>query len=201
MAPKPTVVLVPGAWHPAAAFSPLTKALEADGFEVHPVDLVSVGANPPLADFKPDVAAIASKLSELADAGKDTILLMHSYGGVPGSSATEGLVKSVREKSGKSGGVVHLIYCTAFALPVGVSLMDALGGNPAPWFIFDNPDLDHKDFKEKLTVIPNGPKDVFYNEFKDEDTVKQLSSSLKPHSYSTLWSPVTYAGWTDCPST
>jgi pimeloyl-ACP methyl ester carboxylesterase len=195
------VVLVPGAWHPASAFSPLTKALEADGLEVVPVDLVSVGADPPLSDFKPDVTRIASKLTELADAGKDIILLMHSYGGVPGSSATEGIVKSVREKAGKSGGVVHLIYCTAFALPAGGALMDAVGGNPLPWFKFNNPELDHKEYKEKLTVMPDGAKDVFYNEVKDEDVVKQLVGSLKPHSYSVFWSPVTYAGWTDCPAT
>jgi hypothetical protein len=107
---KPIFVLVPGAWHPPSAFGPFTRYLESKGYTVDPVPLKSVAADPPLPNFDADVNNIASAVEKHADAGYDVILLTHSYGGNPGSSASKGLLKSQREAAGKPGGIVHKIY-------------------------------------------------------------------------------------------
>lgn len=107
---KPVLVLVPGAWHPPSAFGPFTKYLESKGYLVDPVALQSVDADPPLHNFDADVQHIAAAVEKHADAGRDVILLTHSYGGNPGSSASKGLLKSQREAAGKSGGIINKIY-------------------------------------------------------------------------------------------
>lgn len=107
---KPIIVLVPGAWHPPSAFDPLTRYLESQGYTVDALALQSVDANPPLENFDADVKHIASVVEKHADTGRDVVLLTHSYGGNPGSSACKGLLKSQRSAAGKQGGIVHKIY-------------------------------------------------------------------------------------------
>jgi hypothetical protein len=70
--------------------------------------------------------------SKAADAGKDVILVMHSYGGVPGSAAAKDLSKEERAKESKPGGIVRLVYLAAFPIEEGVSL-DDLGGSLSSW--------------------------------------------------------------------
>lgn len=114
-----TFVMVPGAWHPASALDPVAKPLRADGYTVSGVDLPSCGAEPPLGGFGPDVDAISRAIAAEADAGKDVVVFMHSYGGVVGTQACRGLGKREREAAGKKGGVVRLVYCCAFLLGDG----------------------------------------------------------------------------------
>ena len=72
-ATKPTIVLVPGAWHGPFHFQPLTTRLEAAGYEVLPMALPSTakpGEEPEnIGDHTPDVRAIASAIERAADAG------------------------------------------------------------------------------------------------------------------------------------
>lgn len=119
MATHTTFVLVPGAWHPLSCLDPLASRLSASGYNVRGIDLASVGAEPPLDSFDPDVDLIRTAIVEEADKGQDVIVFMHSYGGMPGGQACRGLDKKGREAAGKKGGVVGLIYCTAFLVPEG----------------------------------------------------------------------------------
>lgn len=119
MTSSTTFVFVPGAWHPASAIDPVAKPLSAAGYAVRGVDLPSVGAEPPLDGFGPDVDAISKVIAEEADKGQDVVLFMHSYGGVVGTEACRGLGKKDREAAGKKGGVIRLIYCTAFMVGEG----------------------------------------------------------------------------------
>jgi hypothetical protein len=56
---------------------------------------------------------------------------MHSIGRVLGSPASKGLSKGEREKEGKQGGMVHLVYICALAAEEEVSLWDATRGPEA----------------------------------------------------------------------
>lgn len=114
-----TFVLVPGAWHPASCFDPLASRLKSSGYQVRSVDTPSVGAEPPLESFGPDVQAVRSVIREGTDGGQDVVVFMHSYGGMVGSQACQGWDKKSREAAGKAGGVVGLIYCCAFMVPEG----------------------------------------------------------------------------------
>ncbi|KIW80029.1 hypothetical protein Z517_06644 [Fonsecaea pedrosoi CBS 271.37] len=190
MSSKPVIVFVPGAWHVPETFHLVVGELEAAGYETRGVKLASVGSPEPLKDFQPDVEAIQQVLrSVIEDEGKEVLLVVHSYGGVVGNEAVKGLDKASREKEGKKGGVSHIYFCCAFALPEGVSLMDALNQTPLPWFrINDSEDI----------VNPATPIDTFYN---DVDDPEKYVAMLKPHSYRTFFSKVTQPGWKFVPST
>lgn len=189
MATKPVIVLVPGAWHPPAAFDPVTKLLDAAGYETKGVTLASVGAAEPLTDFQPDVDAIQAVIKPVVDEGKDVLLVVHSYGGMVGSEAVRGLDKASREKEDKKGGISHMYFCCAFALPEGVSLMNALQDKPLPWF---------KIAEDEKTLDPATPIETFYN---DVENPEKYVAMLKPHSYRTMFSKMTYPGWKYVPCT
>jgi pimeloyl-ACP methyl ester carboxylesterase len=67
-----------------------------------------------------DAEYIAELATELADQGKDIVLMSHSYGGTPASQSMKGLSRSERAKAGKKGGVVRLAYMTALVPEEGV---------------------------------------------------------------------------------
>ncbi|CAK7237917.1 hypothetical protein SBRCBS47491_010205 [Sporothrix bragantina] len=188
---KPTFVFVPGAWHSAASFAPVTSKLEAAAYKTVPVELKSYGANPAIANFDPDVAAIRQALETVIDAGEEVVLFMHSYGGVVGTEACRGLDAASRKKDGKKGGIVRLVYCAAFLLPEGGSLMEMLGGVPLPWLMLSDNDT---------IVHPENPAEIFYNDLTLE-AAAQTASTLKCHSYRTFFSKLTYAAYKDIPVT
>lgn len=130
---KPTIVLVPGAWHTPNGYKALIDALERLEFPVSPVFLPSVDSNPTQTSWDPDVTAVRSAVVAAADKGSDVYILMHSYGGFPGSEAAQGLDKASRAREGKKGGIAKMIYMTAFAVPEGVTLEMGCGGALPPW--------------------------------------------------------------------
>jgi pimeloyl-ACP methyl ester carboxylesterase len=77
-----------------------------------------------------DAALIAKVAEELADQGKDVILIGHSYGGVPISQSPKGLVKEERKAQGKPGGIVRLAYMTCLVPTIGQSAQDVLNTIP-----------------------------------------------------------------------
>ncbi|EMD90354.1 hypothetical protein COCC4DRAFT_127886 [Bipolaris maydis ATCC 48331] len=131
---KPTILLVPGAWMPSDCFGPLRHMLAEEGYETVAVNNPSVGSEPADQTLDTDVAALRKTLERLIEQeGKDVILFLHSYGGVVGSCASEGFGAKQRASEGKKGGITEIIYCTAFALKAGESLLAKLGGKMSPW--------------------------------------------------------------------
>jgi pimeloyl-ACP methyl ester carboxylesterase len=103
--------------------------------------LPSVGATPHLKSFDADVDAVRAVINNVLSSGKDAVILYHSYGGVVGSEALSEYLKELGDGDKKNDGVYgqvrRLIYCSAFALPAGASLMLALNNQPLPWFVID----------------------------------------------------------------
>ena len=78
-----------------------------------------------------DANIVRSEIVKLVeDEGKEVVVVMHSYGGVVGSQACEGLGRVQRQQKGLAGGVIRLYYMCAFVLPAGQSLDGMLGGPP-----------------------------------------------------------------------
>jgi alpha-beta hydrolase superfamily lysophospholipase len=151
---KPTIVFVPGAWHTTACYSALASVLEAAGYTTKMVDLKSVGGEP-VPGFEPDVEGIRSAIESACDADQDVILFAHSDAGVCGSEAVKNLDKASRRKEGKKGGIVHLIYCSAFILPEGAYLMAPLSSTDLPW-------MNTED--NKMVVHAVTPDKIVYND-------------------------------------
>ena len=135
---KPTVVLVPGAWHTPEHYSELIALLKAAGYDT------VTAKNPSCDSSTPDKQTVAADTTAIRndllvpqiDAGKDVILIMHSYGGCPGSAAAKGLSKAELSAAGKKGGIVGLVFIAAFLAQEGDSLLSKLPGNQFdPWVI------------------------------------------------------------------
>lgn len=185
----PVIVLVPGAWHAPSALSKVSALLEEAGYETIGVNLASSNSgSQPLENYNADVAVIRAAIEGCAAKGKDVVLFMHSYGGVPSNDACKGLVKG---RDGQKYGVVHLVFCAAFALPEGVSLIEAAGGRDLPWW-----DVA----ADRLTVMPATPEKIFYGDMTAQDQ-EYHAKRLRPHSYRCFYQKLGYAAYKDVPST
>ncbi|KUI74576.1 hypothetical protein VM1G_10068 [Cytospora mali] len=180
-----TFVLVPGAWHSTSAFKPMAELLKAAGYNVQTIDLASCGSEPPVEDLQPDVHLISSAVEEAADKGQNVVVFMHSYGGIVGTESCRGLGKKEREASGKKGGVVELIYCCAFMVEEGVSIMDMLGNQPLPWFVVSD---------DGARLSPSTPETIFYNDLSHEEA-QRYTRTLRHHSYHCLKAKLTYPAY------
>jgi pimeloyl-ACP methyl ester carboxylesterase len=177
---RPSVLLVPGAWHKPDHFHLLIDEL-AD-MDVHNVTLTSSGDNPAtLGDMHTDAEVIAQAVAAV---GGPVVVVAHSYGGIP---ATQGLTNARN--------VRNIIYLASFQLDAGDSL---LSQNPEgallPWA-----ELRHRegidDFVEVMT-----PEAVFFNDL-DATAVATAVSQIGYQSYSSMRQPLTHTAWKSIPST
>ncbi|KAF7930959.1 hypothetical protein BELL_0049g00050 [Botrytis elliptica] len=104
---KPIIVMVPGAWYKPLIYSKVAQSLEKHGYPTVSLALPSAGAKPSHQDFNGDVNSIRECLTELVSAGKEVVLVVHSYTGLPGGEAPKGLSKKDQEAKGLKGGLIR----------------------------------------------------------------------------------------------
>ncbi|KAL2068897.1 hypothetical protein VTL71DRAFT_15235 [Oculimacula yallundae] len=184
----PTVVFTPGAWHGTWAFDTVRSQLGALGYPTEAVALPSVGSNDLNVGLAEDAAALRTELTTLADEGKDIIMVVHSYGGMVATNAVEGLSYADRRAAGKRGGVTMLIYMTAFAVPLGTSLLNGLGGQYLPWMILGENQQDG-------FVTPATPEEVFYADVTDSALVAKAVAGLEHEPARIFSDKTTYEPW------
>jgi hypothetical protein len=131
---KPQIVVIPGAWHGPFYMDAVSSKLEQLGYTIHARQMPAVGASNPPKDLSEDVAVARSLVEEAIGSGNDVIAIVHSWGGIVAGTGFVGLGKKEREAEGKKGGLIRVGYLAAFIVPEGVSLLDAIGGSPPPWF-------------------------------------------------------------------
>ena len=130
---KPTIVFAPGAWHTPDCFDTLRKELGTRGWTTEAVAYPSAGSEPPTKGVPEDSAALRSVLERLAEEGKEIVLVVHSYGGIVGQNASQGLGYKQRKAEGKTGGIIEFVYLAAFVAPKGLSIKAMFGGQLLPW--------------------------------------------------------------------
>ena len=116
---KPTFLLVPGAWHKPDIYSTVANMLREHGYPAVELPLPSAGAMPPHMNFDADVESIRACITELVEEGKDVVLVVHSYTGMPGAEACKGLGKQERQHKGLKGGIIRLVFIMAYAMDEG----------------------------------------------------------------------------------
>ena len=193
MSSKPAIVISPGGGHLSTAYHKLTTYLTARGYPVTAVDLISntTTTNPSAASAHPttfagDVAAITSAITSHASSGHDVVVLCHSFGGIPGSTACKGLLKSDRAAQNLPGGVTHIIYLASFALPLQASLFALTGGALPPIF---NLSPDGK------TIMPKNARDLFWEEGMSESDYAELEANLAPMAKEAFEGEVGFEAW------
>ena len=182
---KITIVLVTGAWHKPELYSSLTEGLKQLKYKVIAPALLSVGGSQDT--FDEDVQLIRKIIEDEVTSGQDVVVLMHSYGGMVGGAAVKRLSKKEVQTG---GGVVRMIYMTAFALDEGVTLMDSINNVPLPWMESAN------DKQWKCIDSPN----IFYNDV-DPAIASKITEQLLPHAKGAFESKQTYAAWKHIDST
>ena len=97
--PKPTFVLVSGAWHGIEYWAMVAAALKVQGYVVRPVALRTASPDPNLT-FMDDLTAVRDVIREETKLlGRDVVVAAHSLGSVIGASAIKGFTAMTTEES------------------------------------------------------------------------------------------------------
>lgn len=146
-----------------------------------------------------DKVVIRNLVQDLVQRGRYPIVVMHSYGGAPGSDALEGLSHRERRGLGQAGGVWHLIFVCAYMFTEGESGLQLLERF--------NPEL-LKDAGAINEVYPNGtmkpkfPEQTMFNALPpNSPLVNDSMNQLVPFAASAFAAPTTYTAWSTIPTT
>ncbi len=134
---KPILVIIPAAWHSPWHYGTYIDQLRSAGYTSVSERLPSCNSpNPRDQSVATDADFIRARLLMPAiEAGREVVVIMHSYSGGPGSVAAKGLSVADRRAAGRSGGVLGLIFISAFVAHEGQTLVSGSGGQLAPWVI------------------------------------------------------------------
>ncbi|MBO1741450.1 alpha/beta fold hydrolase [Leifsonia sp. TF02-11] len=182
--PKPTVVLVHGAWADAAGWTPVVQRLQADGYPV-------IAPPNPLRGLLSDAAYIRSVLDRISG---PVVLVGHSYGGAVISNAATG-----------DPNVKALVYIAAFAPDAGDSLASlngsALGTQipPVPVTPSSYPLPDGSSGTE-LTIDPAQYCNVFLDDQVSRSQCSALAVEQRPLSVTSATQASGVPAWKSIPS-
>jgi pimeloyl-ACP methyl ester carboxylesterase len=183
--PKPTIVLVHGAWADGSSWNAVASQLQSQGFTVHtPTNLLRGGT---------DAAYVASFLAQRTTG--PVVLVGHSYGGFVITNAATG-----------GGDVKALVFVDAFVPEVGETVFQILGGSgsaldvPDPTTVLDlagypgSPEGDVEAFLKADTVHNSFAQDL------PEADRWLIVQSQRPITLSANTTPSVTAGWKSVPS-
>lgn len=107
---QPSIIFVHGAWHSAKRFDKVIALLKPLGYRCIAVSMPAVGRPPRRAveNLDEDIVAVRAAVVKELDAGNDVMVNCQSWGGIPASSALDGLSAKEREEDGKAGAVVKI---------------------------------------------------------------------------------------------
>ncbi|KUJ09260.1 alpha/beta-hydrolase [Mollisia scopiformis] len=179
MSTKPTIVLVPGAWHSPECFQYIVPKLEALSYPVACINLATVGEQNPAATHLDDVAAIHEVIIPLMNEGKEVMLIPHSYG-----AAVQGQTVAERSARGEKGGITSIFFLASFALKQRYDLLRDLrqGIGELDGCCSQSPH-NHSRFRSNPSVL--------YNDLSPEQATYWLSK-CRPHTLASFGKPVEF---------
>ncbi|KUJ12964.1 alpha/beta-hydrolase [Mollisia scopiformis] len=195
MSPKPTLIFVPGAWHPASIWDKVSSLLKAQGYNCIAITLPTTTSDPSKT-FSDDFQAVRNAIKTETAQGRNVVVVVHSYGGAVGVSAVKDLTAAKGNTStitsDPTGHVIGICSMASGFGPAGKTFMDALGGAP--------PNSWKLDYESGFAVLVGDPSESFYHDLPEEErkywVSKLLDQSLKAL---TEGAEDTYAGWMDVP--
>jgi pimeloyl-ACP methyl ester carboxylesterase len=188
--PKPTVVLVHGAWADASSWKGVTKRLQHDGYPV-------VAPAVPLRGLSSDAAYLADYLKTV---NGPIVLVGHSYGGSVITQAATG-----------NSHVTALVYLAAFA-PDKDETASALTAKFPGSHISDDPNasiptaLSPVPFAQNgttnvdLYIKPDKFRDVFLSNRRSAQEAAVLAATQRPATPQALGEPAGTPAWKTIPS-
>lgn len=110
-----------GAYHPPSCYTRLTQKLEAAGLEIVTPRLASLGEGVVGKTLDDDVAAVQTAAEALFAAGKEVVLVAHSYGGFVAINTVNKLSRSPK----------HVVYISAAFKAKGATCNDSCNPSSA----------------------------------------------------------------------
>ncbi|KAI1817860.1 alpha/beta-hydrolase [Poronia punctata] len=197
---KPFILLVTGSFAPPPMYDNFVAAVRERGYEIKVIHSPTVGLGPgvgrdtPPATMYDDAALIASEIEALADAGKEVILVAHSYGGMSATESTKGLSVQERQKAGKKGGLIRIAYKTVLLATPGTSAAEVLSSVGTDGRLALEPDekgwLHHVDPEFSARRIFND---------SPPDRAIEFQKQFALHSAVSFTNPLTHPGYKDVP--
>jgi pimeloyl-ACP methyl ester carboxylesterase len=170
----PSIVFVPGAWHAPEYWSKVTDLLDFKC--VCPALATTTGAG----GFKDDIDAVRSTIERELSAQQNVVVVVHSYGSMPGSSALKGLTSGAAR-------VIGFIAITTGFPETGVAFLDHWDGNPPPIWKIEN----------GLVEVTVPPQELFYHDVPD---AQEWIGKLTQQSVGAFYGGEhAYAGWKEVP--
>ena len=194
MPPKPTLILIHGAWHRPSCFDLIVAHLRAQGFKCIAPDMLSAGHEPAVPGLAPDIASVREIIAQETSSGSDVVIFGHSFGGICASSVIRGFSKH-DAPAGARAHVLGLLVISAMLLPTGVSQTEHFGvtTSPAP-FCARSADGMWMELNYGYDLA-----DAFYHDVPKE-RAQALVKELRKQAWSTFVNGEgTYAGWRDVP--
>ncbi|KAH8897888.1 alpha/beta-hydrolase [Thozetella sp. PMI_491] len=199
MAPL-TFVIIPGSFATPASYTRLEAALRQKGQDVQVVGLLSAndGTRRPAPKMEDDAEHIRAAVTSILDSSidpKNVVMLLHSYSGIPGSSALKGLGKTDRAAEGKATAVVGIVYLGSFLAPLGSSVRDIMGE-------FDAMPEPAKTGVpgDYLPVIDKAFIPLLFNDLKDQAEIDEAFAGMTQHSSDTYSGKLSYEAWKYIPT-
>jgi pimeloyl-ACP methyl ester carboxylesterase len=192
-APKPTVVLVHGAWADSSSWDGVIERLQHDGYPV-------VAFPTPLQGLASDSSVLADFLQTISG---PIVLVGHSYGGAVITNAATG-----------NSNVKALVYVDAFAPAQGQTVEQleearpgsCLSGGGDPTKVFDfvpNPTLPSGDYDLYARIAPDGPYPGFAACFANDLPASEaavLAATQRPLSSGAISEQSGTPAWATIPS-
>ncbi len=184
--PKPTIVLVHGAWADSSSWSDVVRRLQREGYTV------DVPPNP-LRSLPGDAAYLSSFLKTIDG---PVVLVGHSYGGAVISNAALG-----------NADVEALVFVNAFIPDEGESVVQLAGAQPGSALAVADPTTVFR-----LVAYPGGPAgdldayilpEVFRTAFANDLSSREaavLAATQRPAALSALATPSGEPAWRSIPS-
>jgi pimeloyl-ACP methyl ester carboxylesterase len=198
--PKPTIALIPGAWHtPYPIYELVSKLLQEASYPTHPITLPTLGSPSSFADY---LTAIRAAITSVVEEGQDVVVVMHSYGGVAGTAALKGLGKEERKRAGLRGGVARLVYVAAMVPKEGETAGDTNERNKVSdegSGVLTSREGTMVPGEIEGTIVVTDAVERFYNDIT-RGRAEELAKELKPHSWNAFRGQVEYAAYKDIPS-
>lgn len=185
MASKDTglgVVISGGGWHTPPLYAGFMQALGEKGVKAYAplVPTVNVVQNdvtneqdPVFSTAEPtegwptpddDAAAIEEDVVALINQGRKVIIIGHSNGGMAATQAAKPEYHAAfRAKQGLKGGVIGILYISAYLLPVGIAVNEIVGESVVPPYA-----LLHKHLKAGFST-PIRMREFFFARIPQEE--------------------------------
>lgn len=191
-----TFILVPGSFVTPSEYDKVIGLLEQKGRKYQTVGLATVndGSKMPPATYEDDVSLIRSAVLNVLDNEKrNVVLVMHSYGGIPGSSAIQGLSPQDRSTAGQTTAVTGLVYIASFLPILGESLRSIMWDYLPEGFREGCPG-------EYLPAV--GPESLpfCFNDVTDQAEIAKYHGEMERHASDSYNGTATYEAWKDIDS-